>query len=748
MRTPGHASRQPDGRLSTGVAIGLVALAAILSCYPFVAPGHPSTVDTWPHLARQSLVYDAIKEGFSPFYTFMFYSGFPALRFYSPLFYFLSGPLTLLTGGNLLLALRILLIVLHILSAFVMYVYLLRREVGESARKQGTAFGASLGAIVYLVVPWRTVYLAGLANYPQSLVYVLLPLAFLALENILEGRRRQETGAWARQGLLLGLWVGLLFLAHLVYALMTLVFLAIWWAASNRGRAEGKRLPSGEWRALGAAVLAAIGVSAFFLIPFTVEQASHRFPITHLDLKVPDWLVLLGFRSRIGGYAGNYLGVSVVILLVVALGAVILMRRFRFQIPAVLGLAVSLFLTFGPALLKERQYLMTTGLPPERFLVFVIFFIALLAPSGFGLVRNALSGRWIRPGAIFGVMAVAIMLDCLFVVCRFHRLNPGEFLTVRNEIYPIVRSEPHARLLDLDIPESKVDDPRRTNRFPTVGVIYGGLPTPLGLPYHQYAPRTMLHVYPWVDYVAGDLGAANGQPISDNTHKVLALLGASHVITLPALVNTSGNDSGPFAMLLKGGMDWDDRFVEAEREPPLAFGRTYNGLVLAANEVVPMAPDTLVADHSFIVARNWRRLVDTLQLDDTSHSLNFIPAIAGTSPASLPGLPALHIDSTRIRHPDVVTGFRVSADCFLRVAVSYYPELEVLLDGKPIPFFETADHFTYIRCPAGSHVLDIHARLGGLRMATLFLSLVCLPVVVVLILRRGPRPATLRGRQG
>jgi hypothetical protein len=183
-------------------------------------------------------------------------------------------------------------------------------------------------------------------------------------------------------------------------------------------------------------------------------------------------------------------------------------------------------------------------------------------------------------------------------------------------------------------------------------------------------------------------------------------------------------------------MDWDDRFVAAERVPPLAVGRTHQGLVLAANKIAPTAPDTLVPDNSFIVAGNWRRLLDTLQLDETNHSLNFIPAPSGTSPESLPGLPALSIDSTRIRHQDVVTGFRVSADCFLRLAVSYYPELLVVLDGKPVQFFETADHFTYIRCPAGSHVLRVKARLGGLRIATLLLSLVSLPTVLVLILRR------------
>jgi len=77
----------------------------------------------------------------------------------------------------------------------------------------------------------------------------------------------------------------------------------------------------------------------------------------------------------------------------------------------------------------------------------------------------------------------------------------------------------------------------------------------------------------------------------------------------------------------------------------------------------------------------------------------------------------------------------------LRVAVSYYPELEFLLDGKPVPFRETADHFTCIRCPAGSHVLTVKARLGWLRTVTLLISLASLPLVVVLILRRRPRPA-------
>jgi hypothetical protein len=680
-------------------------------------------------------VYHAVKEGFSPFYTFMYYCGFPALRFYSPLFYLLGGPLTLLTGGDLLLALRILQVLLHLLSALAMYVYLGREGRGE--RKDDRAgFGPALGTIVYLVIPWRTLYLTGCSNYPQTLVYVLLPLVLLAFDNIVEAPEPTgKGGGGTRQGLLLALWVGLLFLAHLVYAIFTLLFLVVWWVARAAERRAGPRAAGGLWRSLGIAVPASIGVSAFFLIPFAAEQAAHRFPITHLNLSVPNLIVLLGFRIRVGGYEGVYFGLSVALLLLAATAAVLFNRAFRSQVPALVGLAGGLLLTFGPALLREKQYLITTGLPPERFLVFVLFFIALLVPSAYELARRALDRRVAR-GVIFGVMAGLVMLDCLFSVLHATYSDRGEFLSVREEVYPIADREPHARLVDLNIPEPRVDDVRRTCRLPTVGVIYGNLPTPLGLPYHQYAPRSMLHVYPWVDYIARDLGDTARQLISDNTHKALALLGASHFLSLPTLVNASGTREGPFYMVLKREMDWEDRFVAAQREPPVAMGRTYQGLVLASSRVAPMGPDTLAADGSFIVARNWQRLLDSVKLDGTNRCLSFIPGLAGTNPESLPGLPALVIDSTRIRHQDVVTGLRVSADCFLRIAVSYYPELEVTLDGRPVQFSETADHFTWIRCPAGAHVLRVTARFGALRFASLLLSLVSLPVVLVMILRR------------
>jgi hypothetical protein len=736
LHEPALPAPHPPSRV---LPVVLVAVAVILSCYPFIAPGHPSSVDTWPHLARQKIVYDAIRGGFSPFFTFMYYSGFPVLRFYSPLFYFLGGPLTLLTAGNLVLALRILQILLHLLSALAMYLFLRRRPGGE--------YGAALGTIVFLMIPWRVLYQTGIANYPQALVYVLLPLLFMALERLLE-RMKQEgqppssfshhPSSFRRQALLLGLWAGLLVLSHLVYALYAFLFFVLWLVLElsfMRQPIPGKPLA----RAIAISAVAGIGVSAFFAVPFLFEQAAHRFPIVHANLPVPQLMVMLGFKLRVGGYEGIYWGLTVLLLLVIAMVAVLSRRALRSQVPALVGLLVSLFLVFGPALLKEKQYLMTTGLPPERFLVFTVFFTALLVPSAYDMLREWLA-RWrVRPGVVLGVAAGLVMFDCLFTLLHASYTDRGEFLAVRGEIYPMVGAEPHARLLDLNLPESRVDDSRRTSRLPTVGVIYGDLPTPLGLPYHQYAPRSMLYVYSWANWIAADNGDTSHRPLSENTYKALALMGVSHLITLPTMVSASGTNSGPFYLVLKRTLDWDGRFVAAKRIPPLALGRTFQGLLLASERLQPMPPETLTVDRSFVVASGWRRMLDTLSLDQQAHRLNFIPVLPGAAPSPVARLPspdtvlALTIDTTAIRHQDVMTRFRAGADCFLRIAVSYYPELRVLLDGRQVEFHETADHFIYIRCPAGSHTLQVVATMSLLRVATLWVSVLALLLVLVLL---------------
>jgi hypothetical protein len=685
----------------------LLIATAFLSTWPFFSRGHPATVDVWPHLARLKLFYEAIRGGFSPFYTFMLYCGFPALRFYSPLFYFLGGLLALLTGGNLLLALRVLLLLAHLLSAWAMFT-LLRRRTGETT-------GAALGTIVYLLIPWRPVYLCGCANFPPALTYLFLPLAFLALDYLLERRE-------PRYAFLLGLWVALLVLSHLAYAVFAVVFLLLF-AGVGRVRRVGPVGPAGRLLSLlGVAALVALGLSAFFVVAFLVEYHSHVFPLPGLNLGVPNIVVLLGVKRRAGGYGGVYLGVSVLLTLILALIGLVVRKRGRSQLPVWLGMALTLGLTFLPAVLKERQAIITAGLPPERFLLFFVFFAGLLTPSAYEFLRAALRRSRNPVLTAFLVLAVPVLADCLLPLCHGNYGSSREFLAVREELYHTIGTQPRTRTLDINMPVPGIDDVRRICRHPSVAFVYGDLASPLGPPYHQFAPRSMLYVYPWVDYVAKDIGNIGFDTLTTRTLSALYLMGVSHVITVPGLKRAAPGDTGGDYMVLKLRLDWDARFVEACADPPLALGRSYAGLGLVSNRVRPMPEDTLVRKGSFIIAQNWSRLLDTLAFNYEYNLMNFIPARAGHKPESLPEFPVLKVLSTRTRNQDVEMEFDVSADCFFRLAVSYYPELRILLDNRPVPFFETSDHFVWFRCPAGTHRVRAVAAMTPVRQVTAAIS--------------------------
>jgi hypothetical protein len=410
----------------------------------------------------------------------------------------------------------------------------------------------------------------------------------------------------------------------------------------------------------------------------------------------------------------------VLLVLVAAVAAVLAGKSGRRQIPAVLGLFTSLGLTFAPALLKERQDVITAGLPPERFLLFFVFFAALLASAAFELLRSAFSRRRNAALIAFLILTLPVMADCFLAITRGSYGSSREFLTVREDLYRIIASESHTRTLDINSPEPRIDDVRRICRHPAAAFVYGDLASPLGPPYHQFAPRSMLYVYPWISYVAGDIGNTECDTLDTRTLNALALMGVSHLITLPGLVRP-GEDNQTY-MKLKRRLAWYDYFLVINAAPPLAMARTYTGLALVSNRVLPMPGDSLIQEGSFIIAGQWRRLLDTLTIDFAASRLSFIPARAGRLAESLPGLPAVRVLNTRTRNQDVDVEVDVSADCFFRLAVSYYPELRILLDGRPVPFLETSDHFVYFRCPAGTHRVRAAAAMTPVRRVTAAIS--------------------------
>ncbi len=708
----------PDPRIARMVPVAILVLAVLASCLPFLTPGHPFTFDVWPHLARQQIVYESLRDGFSPWYSFMFYSGYPHLRFYSPLFYVLGGLLSFLTRGNILSALRILLVGVQLLSGGAIFMYLKRRS--------GDVTAAALGTLVYVLIPWRVRHIAVLANYPMALCYLFLPLLFLAFDRLVDRPGR-------RTGLLVGLVLVLSALSHVVYVAFALLFLVLHQAA---GRFAAFRTGRLQLKYLVPAGLAALGLSAFFIIPFLAEYRSHVFPNPVLSMPVPDLLVILGLKSGVSGYTGGYLGLSVIALVAVAVGSLFLRARAapRAQLPDVIGIGASLVLAFIIPLLGPGLSFLTIGLLPERLLLFFVFFAAGLACSGYAFLRARVPFFRTRPVLLFCILAALLAIDCLPSHLRVRYPDKKNFLAVKPEIYGLIANQKPSKTLDLNIPVDRIDEPIRTQAYPAMGFVFGGLATPLGPQYHQFAPRSMLYAYPWINRIAAGLADTTMRVLDSGSLKALYLLGVSHLVMEPGTVTVEQDGTEYAALLVKEGVAWDTRFVQPQKKPHLVSGATGAGLVLVSTVIRPLPPASRVQSGAYRIAGDWQELLDMLRIDPGRKRVNFIPVAADREYDSLPGQAAVEVRDVAIRNQDVKLKVRTDCDCFLRLALSFYPELRVLVDGRETEFHETRDHFMYLRCPAGTHTIEVTAPLTPIRRVMLVVSILTLAACLVMLL--------------
>jgi len=737
------AGQAPGGHhqfrfLSFGRATAFVLLAAatIISCYVFVTPGHPLTVDAWPHLSRTKIVYDALSDGHSPFWSFMFYSGYPALRFYGPLLYFAGGVLAFLTRGDILPALRILLVVLQVLSVCAMFL-LLRRRSGDTE-------AAALGSLVYVFVPWRQYHLGGYANYPQAMLYLWLPLMFLSLDRLKARPNR-------RDALMLGLVVALSLLTHVVYAAAAVVFLCLalllGYPRSDPDREANHRsqFTATRGRSIVLAALTALALSAFFLVPFLAESRSHAFPPHAISYAAPDLRAVLGIRPVPESHQGGYFGLSVLALLLLAVVTVGLGVRRRYALSLTLCLGISLSYVFVPPLLGRFGSSLALNLPSDRFLLFFLFFAAVLIGAAWPVWKARV--RILRRTSLLAFVALVLLiaLDCIGANLLRYYHPKHRFLFARSDIYPAIAAGEHGKLLDLSSLGTNVDDYMRTESYPAMGYMFGNLPTPLGPVYRQFAPRSMLYCYPWINAVAADLGDTTTRVVAARTRNALALMGVSHVLMYPkSLRYLPPGDTLYPRLLMKDGLRWDDRFVVPGERPYLVFGASGFGMVLASNRIRPVSAERVVQQRTMRIAGDWQEVLDSVSVDDSLNGLSCIPVTSRDRPDSLPGQPRLELVATSVRNQDVTIRLTASCDCFLRLAVSYYPELRVTVDGNVVQFRETKDHFIYLCCPEGTHTVSVTAPLTPIRRWSLaFSGLVAILVAVGLILpeRRRRQPA-------
>ena len=214
--------------------------------------------------------------------------GLPHFVYYHPLAFYLTSLLHL-SGLGIIASLKALLLLSLALSGFAMFGWL-RGAMAVDA--------AAVGAVAYVLAPYRAVEVHVKGDPPAALAFVFMPLVLLAVRRAARGER----GATA----LLALASAGLVLSHSVTALLALPALALYAVLELRGPA----LVAGGARVLSGVALGAM-LSAFSWLPAIIEQ-----PLVHVDSALG--ILFFDFRehflapwqwlSPLWGYHGSFAG--------------------------------------------------------------------------------------------------------------------------------------------------------------------------------------------------------------------------------------------------------------------------------------------------------------------------------------------------------------------------------------------------------------------------------------------------------
>ncbi len=237
--------------------VGGVATRAMWG--PALLAGHSA----WFDLARMVEFDAALRHGeFLPSWSPDFYFGYgsPLFQFYAPLSYYLAE-IPVLAGCDLPTALKCTQFLALVLSGLAFY---------RLAVTYFSGWAACLGAVFYMIAPYRLVDMYVRHALAEHCAFIWLPLIVWGIERFLTRRNRV--------GLLTGtLATAALILTHNIMALIGLpVCVLAGWAIS--APAAGDATPVARWpgrlaaalQSLGIAVIPAVlgvGLAAFFWLP-------------------------------------------------------------------------------------------------------------------------------------------------------------------------------------------------------------------------------------------------------------------------------------------------------------------------------------------------------------------------------------------------------------------------------------------------------------------------------------------------
>lgn len=702
----------------------LLALLSVAVTRYYLNRGAVFMGDATMHIEVSAAVAEHLRHGSAPIWSNYWYGGFPLLEYYAPLFFYVSGALTVLLG-DVHTAIKSVLFLGHFGSMLTMYWFL-----SQALERRSHAL---LGALCYGLAFHHLHIILYRGDLHMTLVYLIYPLLFAHVERYLRGALDPR-----QVFLRLAITAFFLIIAHHAYAFFGLLFFALFVAV--RTAAEPSRAVA-LWRSLAPLYLGLGGgalMATFLLLPAVMDQAWVRgMPGLPFEILVPTppkagflkamvrWQIL-GDRKNIG-----YLGMSVALFAI--LGASHALRR---RLPAGVGLlAAGLYALF--TLRSGLQY-------NVKNMNFVVFYSAALA--GFAPAMLEQWRRGTRTDAF--TSRVTVTLLALLVL----DLGPSTFQYVyrdqidfKEAMYARIRAlDPNYRTIERQLIYRDEQGPQDAAFDPHM----------LG----SVMPREPLaSPFGWVHEAAG-LSFGYLVEIGKQLHRELALNTIS-ARTLDGLYMsgvkyvTFRDRYRYFTPPLPASPDYTlrDGLLELRAARPLIAAPR----LLPATEVSGYDPANEIEsrryydDQSFAYDnQDYARLVvpllDAMGIDRARGTARAIPVLDRDAAGPVDDGAQLEVEVSdfKVGMSDVALHYRASRPAYGQLSFTYFPYLDLRVDGQPVAFWRSAFNLVVLALPAGEHSITLKARASPLRYNAFLITLAATLVVLLCPARLLSRLAT------
>ncbi|MGE0384300.1 MAG: 6-pyruvoyl-tetrahydropterin synthase-related protein [Gammaproteobacteria bacterium] len=696
-----HLERRPAAMLA------LVAFLAALATRYYLNFGSVFMGDATMHVATSGTVAAHLRQGTAPLWSNAWYGGYPMLEFYAPLYFYVTGVLTALSG-DVHLATKLVLWLAHVASVLSMYLFL-RAALQRRAHALVGALGYGLAFHHMHIILYR-------GDLHMSLVYAIYPLPFLHLERYLNGRTTPRAAFLAT-----AFTATALIIAHHAYAFFGLVFFGVYLLVRTRAAAAGAAAAR-TVALFGLALAGATLASAFLLVPVLIDQADVRgmpglpFEILVPTLPRPGMLVAMLNWSVIGNRVNiGYLGLSIAALAVA--GSVHAVRARR---PA------------GMALLAAGLYALLTLRGGVQYNVknmnFVVFYCAALA----GFAPAALEAWWNRRrGAVPGEPGRARLALALCALIALD-LGPSTFQDVYREgdefkqsMYARIRArDPAYKTIERQLIQYEPGTDQRRSFDPhMLGTVMSDEPlaTPFGW-VHEAAGRVFGYNAEMAKQLHRELHADR---ISERSLQGLYLMGVKFL--------TFRDRSRYYSPPLPYSPDYtlDRGLLELRHASPLIAAPR----LVTAGDVPGYDPSNVIEtrryfdDATFAYDNDgYDRLVapllDAMRIDRHTGIAAAIPVVDHPGArAGVGGALSLRVDAFSAGLERIRIRYTSGAPAFAQLAYAYFPYLDVRVDGRPVEFWRSAMGQLVMDLPAGAHEITVRGRASPVRRASFLFSL-------------------------